>query len=571
MASRGSHGFGEQPYKEKESEEDAEVEGRRDGDFQLAENSLVGNLDCWTLSSSQEILEDEELLRELKDYQHLLEEGEQGFDLGELQDLEHAGNVHAASPLPEEKGSSQGMRSYLEVDRRREEDSTELEKTRGMWDFGSQEDIHPELSFEGQYSSDFSPSPEILQDPLALYKCSFASDNVDDEFSETSNLSPSPCGPPPMCTQMEIEPQNLGGLDFPEDRKFSWELGRNLDSHGRSSLASSLPDNQRLLDFQSLEDLQNCPGIDAETCPELSWMENLEQPLEKEPPAEITQSIEQLAFNNNTKERLLDSRETTQMSHTFERVGRQLEKRTRKAKADVSLLSKGPRQSRSLSPQHMTGQKKSGHPALKEPIRETQSNSGTRDVTQYGRGKLNYPLPDLSKVEPRVKFPKDPQSYQPPQGKSSSVSRKAVRKPVIFKSPAEIVREVLLSSGEGSPQKCPTPTISVIPEQLKSPRQATELVHQLQEDYHKLLTKYAEAENTIDRLRLSAKVRLYSDPPKPSQVTEMGRISEASKVVTFSIPQIRSAEITKRSSQASMSGQGEGALVQRPSKAQPGY
>lgn len=28
----------------------------------------------------------------------------------------------------------------------------------------------------------------------------------------------------------------------------------------------------------------------------------------------------------------------------------------------------------------------------------------------------------------------------------------------------------------------------------------------LQEDYHRLLTKYAEAENTIDQLRLGAKV-----------------------------------------------------------------
>ncbi|XP_039218142.1 microtubule organization protein AKNA isoform X2 [Crotalus tigris] len=53
------------------------------------------------------------------------------------------------------------------------------------------------------------------------------------------------------------------------------------------------------------------------------------------------------------------------------------------------------------------------------------------------------------------------------------------------------------------------------------------------------------------------RVRLYSDPPKPSQAApEMGRISEGSKVVTFSIPQIRSAEITRRPSQASMSGEG---------------
>ncbi|XP_032089110.1 microtubule organization protein AKNA [Thamnophis elegans] len=553
MARRGS------PTKEKESEK---VEGRREGDFQLGENSLVGNLDCWTLSSSQEMLEDEELLRELKDYQHLLEEGQQGFDLGELQELEGAGDTNAAHPLPglEEKGSPKdlGMRSYLQLDRRHKEDNSEPEKSRGTWDFGSQEDVHPELSFEGQYGSDFSPSPEILQDPLALYKCSFASNNGDDGLSENSNLSPSPCGPPPMCTQLEIEPQILGedGLDFPEDPKFSWESGRNLGSHGSSSLASSLPYNERLLDFQSLEDLQNYPGIDAETCPELSWMENLGQPLEKEPPEEVAPTIHQPAFNH-TEEGTLDSRGTTQMSHTSKRVDSQLEKRMCKLKADIphGLWSKSPRQSRSLSPQRRTSQKKSGHLALKEPDREIRSNSGTREVTQYGRGRLNYPLPDLSKVEPRVKFP---QSYQPPQGKSSPAFRKEVRKPVIFKSPAEIVREVLMSSGEGSPHKCPTPAISVIPEELKSPRQATELVHQLQEDYHKLLTKYAEAENTIDRLRLSAKVRLYSDPPKPSQAATMGRISEASKVVTFSIPQIRSAEITTRTSHASMSGQGEG-------------
>lgn len=99
MAGRGSHGFGEQPYNEKEeSEEGAEVEGRRNGELHLGESSLVGNLDCWTLSSSQEILENEEHLGELKDYQHLLEEGEQGFDLGELQDLERDANTSSLLP-----------------------------------------------------------------------------------------------------------------------------------------------------------------------------------------------------------------------------------------------------------------------------------------------------------------------------------------------------------------------------------------------------------------------------------------------------------------------------------------
>lgn len=37
----------------------------------------------------------------------------------------------------------------------------------------------------------------------------------------------------------------------------------------------------------------------------------------------------------------------------------------------------------------------------------------------------------------------------------------------------------------------------------------------LQEDYHKLLTKYAEAENTIDQLRLGAKVLGLGGVPSP--------------------------------------------------------
>ncbi|EMP38089.1 AT-hook-containing transcription factor [Chelonia mydas] len=116
--------------------------------------------------------------------------------------------------------------------------------------------------------------------------------------------------------------------------------------------------------------------------------------------------------------------------------------------------------------------------------------------------------------------------------------------PVVFKSPAEIVREVLLSSTEGSPQKCPTPSTTMVPEEFRSPQQATELVKQLQEDYHKLLTKYAEAENTIDRLRLRAKVSLYADPPKPSHSVHMGTVAHGSKVMAFSIPQTRRAEFS---------------------------
>ncbi|XP_044515710.1 microtubule organization protein AKNA [Gracilinanus agilis] len=166
------------------------------------------------------------------------------------------------------------------------------------------------------------------------------------------------------------------------------------------------------------------------------------------------------------------------------------------------------------------------------------------EISKYGRGQLNYPLPDFSKVEAKVRFPKDEESYRPPKGRGRSRQLQGSTRPLVFKSPAEIVREVLLSSGDGSSQKTSFPSYPVakVPQEFRTPQQATELVQQLQEDYHKLLTKYAEAENTIDQLRLGAKVNLYSDPPKPSRGIQMGTMPLGTKVMSFTIPQARVAE-----------------------------
>ncbi|XP_004372189.1 microtubule organization protein AKNA [Trichechus manatus latirostris] len=173
----------------------------------------------------------------------------------------------------------------------------------------------------------------------------------------------------------------------------------------------------------------------------------------------------------------------------------------------------------------------------------TLAGRSSSDASKYGQGRLNYPLPDFSKVGPRVRFPKD-ESYHPPKAKSHSWQSQGPAGPLIFKSPAEIVQEVLLTSEEASPAKDPPPAhpITRVPQEFQTPEQATKLVHQLQEDYHKLLTKYAEAENTIDHLRLAAKVNLYSDPPQPSHSAHMGTVSQGTKVLSFTIPQPRTAE-----------------------------
>ncbi|KAM5328125.1 microtubule organization protein AKNA isoform 1-T2 [Glossophaga mutica] len=179
------------------------------------------------------------------------------------------------------------------------------------------------------------------------------------------------------------------------------------------------------------------------------------------------------------------------------------------------------------------------------PPREgaTVAAHSSSDAPKYGRGRLNYPLPDFSKVGPRVRFPKD-ESYHPPKARSHGKQPRDPGRPLIFKSPAEIVQEVLLSSEEVCSGKDPPPThpFTGVPQEFQTPEQATKLVHQLQEDYHKLLTKYAEAENTIDQLRLGAKVNLYSDPPQPSHSVCTGTVPQGTKVLSFTIPQPHSVQ-----------------------------
>ncbi|KAK3524118.1 hypothetical protein QTP70_017975, partial [Hemibagrus guttatus] len=184
----------------------------------------------------------------------------------------------------------------------------------------------------------------------------------------------------------------------------------------------------------------------------------------------------------------------------------------------------------------------SGHRRHHRPSKT--SHTDLRDVR---KGQLSHPLPDFSKVEPRVRFPKSrytpPKSRKPPPKEDSKPEA-----PVVFKSPADIVREALLSNSEGPLDSIAStdsqkPLNSTMPMEFRCPLQASAMVQQLQEDYNRLLTKYAEAENTIDRLRLEAKVSLHSDPPKPSQLALSGFLKEGSKVMTLSFPQAQRAEL----------------------------
>ncbi|KAG9354478.1 hypothetical protein JZ751_001188 [Albula glossodonta] len=118
---------------------------------------------------------------------------------------------------------------------------------------------------------------------------------------------------------------------------------------------------------------------------------------------------------------------------------------------------------------------------LRTPTRGCPQPRYCQDSSQYRKGQLNYPLPDFSKVEPRVRFPKG--EYKPPKGRGCPQTKgPASERPLVFKSPADIVREVLLSSGEAPPCSLVplAPPGCTVLQEFRSPQQANVLVHQLQ-------------------------------------------------------------------------------------------
>ncbi|XP_028830006.1 AT-hook-containing transcription factor isoform X3 [Denticeps clupeoides] len=194
-------------------------------------------------------------------------------------------------------------------------------------------------------------------------------------------------------------------------------------------------------------------------------------------------------------------------------------------------------------------QSKQGSHRLQKQLSKAPNLPGSSfvDASDVRKGKLSHAKPDFSMVRPRVRFPKE--DYRPPKSRCPAWTKGTdPEHPLVFKSPAEIVRDVLLSSAEDmdTPSKIRSlgQVNTTLPQEFRTPQQATVLVQQLQEDYNKLLTKYAEAENTIDRLRLEAKVTMYSDPPNSSHSILSGVFQDGSKVMTLTFPQAHRAELS---------------------------
>uniref|UniRef100_UPI003AAF70CC uncharacterized protein akna n=1 Tax=Centroberyx gerrardi TaxID=166262 RepID=UPI003AAF70CC len=353
------------------------------------------------------------------------------------------------------------------------------------------------------------------------------------------------------------------------------------------------PTFPHLLYFSS-EEIADVPGIEAETFPEMGFTESLPESyssrLTHHPKPHWPHESEREELNSRTSPKPAAISPEQGMSNHQNGVSNGPTGGSGKSNSNHRKRpTPSPRKMRQHSPEatysrtrslskvwagssKSTYQNTSPERTPRESHCKTQARTIDAEVDEARRGPLSYPTPDFSKVEPRVRFPKS--GYKPPKSRGSSKTKSpSAEPPLVFKSPADIVREVLLSSTDGpspsSDSNTPTTCVpnSTVPEDFRCPQQATTLIEQLQEDYNRLLTKYAEAENTIDRLRLEAKVNLYSDPPKPSHSVQSGVIHEGSKFMTLNFPQAQRAEIS--SSSVYPNGPGTSQSTFRDSPARP--
>ncbi|KAJ8390471.1 hypothetical protein AAFF_G00104060 [Aldrovandia affinis] len=160
---------------------------------------------------------------------------------------------------------------------------------------------------------------------------------------------------------------------------------------------------------------------------------------------------------------------------------------------------------------------------------------------KYGQGKVHYPHPDFSKVAPKVKIPKatavTPVCHPPGILRAQSSPSMLGKSAASCKATVDLISKVL----EDSIQPTETPYVfSDQPKQQEDPPKSTELVQHLEAEYDKLLTKYAEAENLIDQMRLGTIVQGPADllqlqvlgncvdqlglPPRHAHSTHRGKV-----------------------------------------------
>ncbi|XP_061695569.1 uncharacterized protein LOC133511014 [Syngnathoides biaculeatus] len=137
---------------------------------------------------------------------------------------------------------------------------------------------------------------------------------------------------------------------------------------------------------------------------------------------------------------------------------------------------------------------------------------------KYGQGQVHYPLPDFSKVAPKVKIPKGPSGPLRVVPQVLNPLIRAQSSPGIL----DVISRVLEDSDLQSSQK---------PQVVKDTNEQTSphLVHHLQAEYDRRLTKYDRSENIMFKMRLgtnpSSDICVEDDSGKSSEGVHVGPVA----------------------------------------------
>ncbi|XP_045907963.1 uncharacterized protein LOC123972488 [Micropterus dolomieu] len=286
-----------------------------------------------------------------------------------------------------------------------------------------------------------------------------------------------------------------------------------FDASKPSEVAPSCPYpadiNQLLLRHFSQEELLWTGRlIEAETLPEVSLLESVDDTVYSWAPTQKSTTLNSNRSEspacNSEKNQIICCDRTDEKSNTVSREDEEAEREIDNviSAATDSITSS----SASINSKHCSEDTSAVDVVKQERAEEEDQVQRaplvrTRSFSEmkYGQGQVHYKLPDFSKVAPRVKIPKAPSCPARPVPQSPTTMHRAQPSPVML----EVISRVL----EDAVQPSEKPYVFKDEDKETPPA----LVHHLQAEYDKLLTKYAEAENLIDQMRLGTNTQPSSD------------------------------------------------------------
>uniref|UniRef100_UPI0037E85A5C microtubule organization protein AKNA-like n=1 Tax=Semicossyphus pulcher TaxID=241346 RepID=UPI0037E85A5C len=268
-----------------------------------------------------------------------------------------------------------------------------------------------------------------------------------------------------------------------------------------SEFAPSYPADINLVllrHFSQEELLRSGRLIEAETLPEVSLLESVDDTVLSWAPAHNSMRINSNHSGDNqsigSDSTVANSNTASQNSTLEEEAERKADNKSITSSSDSKDSTQG---SGDTSDVDVAKQEKAEEDDQVQRVPLMRTRSFTE--MKYGQGQVHYPLPDFSKVAPKVKIPKAPSGPARPVPPSPSTMHRAQSSPGIL----EVISRVLEDSVQ------PAEKQYVFKDEDRQTPPA--LAHHLQVEYDRLLTKYAEAENLIDQMRIGTNPQPASD------------------------------------------------------------